>query len=205
MKDPDIADVFSSFFLDKVENLSSLRNYVSGDLHISESDEFELYSESEIGMAIDKLKRSKAQGFDEIPGNVIKDLKLELTRPLCWLFNSISESMHIPKSWKISRVVPILKKGNPKEVFNYRPMSNVSSLSKIFERCVLNKLTQTVGIERLFGTHQHRFSASRSTTTAALTLQDNISGKLDSNKVVLMYSADLSAAFDMLMRWLEIC
>ena len=128
---------------------------------------------------------------------MIKDIGLLLLKPLCWLFNSISEHKRIPKAWKISKVIPVFKKGDPKLVSNYRPVSNISSLCKVFERCVLNKLLD-LGPSELFGPHQHGFFPNWSATTAGLTIQDYISQGLDDNKVVMMYSADLSAAFDML-------
>ena len=149
-------------------------------------------------MGIMQLKRSKAQGFDEIPGCVIKDLGDLLILPFCWLFNSISVHRDIPKAWKISKFIPVLKKGNPKLVSNYRPVSNISSVCKVFEPCVLNRLLSEIGPDRLFGSHQHGFYPSRSTMTACLSVQDFISQCLDNNKTVLLYSADLSAAFDML-------
>ena len=196
--EPDVlAESFSNFFSNKIENLSNQSNYNPEQVSFQESDEFLLYSREEIGRAIDGLKRSRAQGFDEIPGVVLKDLRDLLLDPLCWLFNSISEYMDVPKPWKISRVVPILKKGNPKIISNYRPVSNVSSLSKVLERCVLFKLLN-LGPENLFGEHQHGFTPHRSTNSATLTLQEYVSSQLDVGKTVLMYSADLSAAFDML-------
>ncbi len=194
----EVAERFANFFSNKVRDMSDRCSYLEENVLIPESREFHRYTELEVGMAIDGLKRSKAQGFDEIPGQVIKDLKSDLLMPLCWLFNAISEWKEIPKPWKISKIIPVLKKGSPKIMSNYRPVSNVSSLCKVFERCVLFKLRATVDNERLFGGHQHGFSPRKSTTTAALTLQDFISTRLDSNKIVLMYSADLSAAFDML-------
>ncbi len=192
-----LAESFSNFFSEKIERLSAQSNYTPEHVAGRVSDEFLTYTREEIGLAIDGLKRSRAQGFDEIPGLVLKDLKDLLLEPLSWLFNSISEYMDVPKPWKISRVVPILKKGNPKIISNYRPVSNVSSLSKVLERCILFKLMHT-GPEKLFGEHQHGFTPHRSTNTAALTLQEYVSSQLDVGKTVLMYSADLSAAFDML-------
>ncbi len=198
MDDEQLADSFADFFADKIDKLSTRCTYQERDVSLPFSNVFLRYSQEEIETAIDCLKRSRAQGFDEIPGLVIKDLKKVLALPLCWLFNSISEYKDIPKAWKMSRVTPIFKKGNPKDIANYRPVSNVSSLSKVFERTMLIKMMQFSELETLFGNHQHGFIPNRSVITAALTLQDYISTKLDENKIVLLYSADLSAAFDML-------
>ncbi len=195
--DGNIAEEFSKFFSDKVNNLARECNYEPEQADLQPSDQFVGYTLEDVEIAINHLKRSKAQGFDEVPGLVIKDLGDLLWEPLCWLFNSISENKNIPKAWKISKVIPVFKKGNSKSVNNYRPVSNVSSVCKVFERCLLNKLL-TLGPSVLFGSHQHGFFPNRSTTTAMMTLQDFVSQSLDDNHSVLLYSADLSAAFDML-------
>lgn len=97
----ELAELFVNFFGKKVSELSQNSNYIPPAVSIPDSSEFFLYSETDVALAIDFLKRSKAQGFDEIPGMVIKDLKVVLIRPLVWLFNSISECCDIPKPWKI--------------------------------------------------------------------------------------------------------
>ncbi len=196
-KDCLISEAFAEFFESKINLLDSTCNYNPEVVSIPDSDIFEAYTETETISSIARLKNSRAQGFDEVPGCVIKDLGNLLVSPLCWLFNSISEHKDIPKAWKISKVIPVFKKGNPKRVENYRPVSNVSSLCKVFERCVLNKLLN-LGPSNIFGPHQHGFFPNRSTTTAALTIQDYVSRGLDENRIILLYSADLSAAFDML-------
>lgn len=197
LDDSQTAEAFSCFFNDKVSKLANSSRYTPPQYEIPESNEFIAYSEIDVLNAINRLKRSKAQGFDEIPGLVIKDIGKLLLKPLCWLFNSISEHCQIPKAWKTSRVLPVFKKGDSKLVSNYRPISNISSVCKVFERCILNKLLE-VGPSELFGPHQHGFFPNRSTITACLTVQDYVSQGLDNNRSVLMYSADLSAAFDML-------
>ena len=195
--DKILAEAFACFFESKIVKLNNSCNYTPPEINIPVTNEFIAYSHLDVRLGLNHLKRSKAQGFDEVPGSVLKDLGESLVKPLCWLFNSISEFKNIPKSWKISKVVPVFKKGSHKLVENYRPVSNVSSICKVFERCLLNKLLES-GSSELFGSHQHGFFPGRSTNTASLTIQDYICRNLDDNKIVLLYSADLSAAFDML-------
>jgi len=137
------------------------------------------------------------KSLDEIPGIIVKDLSRVLLKPLCWLFNNIMISGVVPKAWKVSKITPIHKKGPKNEVSNFRPVSNISSLSKVIERAIINKLKMKPDDE-LFGTHQHAFRKGSSTTTAGLVFQDFIANELDQNKIVFVYSADLTAAFDVL-------
>jgi len=69
-------------------------------------------------------------------------------------------------------------------------------MDKLFERIVLNELNRRyLGLE---GAHQHGFRAGHSTTTAILELQNEISNVVDKRESCVLYSVDLSAAFDLL-------
>jgi len=74
-------------------------------------------------------------------------------------------------------------------------ISNLCSLEKVFEKLILKEIENS-GVSD--GNHQHGYKANHSTTTAMLTLQDFISENVDQGKSVMVYSLDLSAAFDML-------
>jgi hypothetical protein len=75
-------------------------------------------------------------------------------------------------------------------------ISNLVSVSKLFEKIILAKLDyQYPGIE---GKHQHGFRSNRGTHTALLELQSLIASVLDSNRSATTYSVDMSAAFDLL-------
>jgi len=87
------------------------------------------------------------------------------------------------------------KKGDPTDVSNYRPISNLSSISKIFERVILNKLN--ILYPEIDSVSQHGFRSHHSTTTAALEVQHYLSKSLDSGYHTAIYSVDLSAAFDL--------
>ena len=92
------------------------------------------------------------------------------------------------------------QKGVKKDPKNYRPISNLPSLSKVFERCVLDyikDLEERSGI-KLSGEHQHGFQKGRSTTTVGLTIQEVIANATQAGKWAIVYSLDLTAAFDLL-------
>ena len=81
---------------------------------------------------------------------------------------------------------------------NYRPISNLSSASKIFKKLILMRLTQieTKNNCSLTGKAQHGFKKSHSTFILSSTIQLVLTHALDENNYDLMTSFDLSAAFD---------
>jgi hypothetical protein len=202
-----IADMFISFFVGKTEALELLCPVRSKEVSFSEVPHDIIFSTDDISKALLDIKHSKAQGLDEIPSCVLRDLTGVISLHLSWLFNTIMYTGTVPKSWKISKIIPVFKKGSPTKISNYRPISNTSSLSKVFERALLNKMDSMFKTELLNGTHQHGFLPGSSTVTASLTIQDYLSGELDKGNIVLMYSADLSAAFDMVRKdiFVDIC
>lgn len=86
--------------------------------------------------------------------------------------------------------------GNRLESKNYRPIANLCSFSKIYEKLVLDRLENKTS--NLIGLSQHGFRANHSTESAMLEIQSIISNSIDSGLSVAAYSIDLSAAFDML-------
>jgi len=109
-------------------------------------------------------------------------------------FNSCC-SKGIPERWKMAVVIPLHKNGDKKKVTQYRPVSNLDAIGKIFERIILKKIDELGEID---GGFQHGFKAHRSTTTAMIEVQDFVATNLDAGNIVGTYSIDLSAAFDVL-------
>lgn len=85
-----------------------------------------------------KLKRKPCAGYDKIPMLVIKDSKYIIQGALQRIFNTINEQKCFPGVWKIAKIKPLHKKGKKEDITNYRPISNLNSISKIYELCMLN-------------------------------------------------------------------
>ena len=115
------------------------------------------------------------------------------------MFNLIYINKKIPDQWLISKTIPIFKnKGDKKDIENYRPISNLCTSSKIFEKLILKRIleiqeSQSVDIT---GENQHGFKKRRSTATLSLSIQSMIASVLEDDCDALMASLDLSAAFD---------
>ena len=155
-------------------------------------------SRTEILDVIASIKTKNCEGFDRIPQRVLVDGADVLIHPLTVLFSKIYTQKKLPEQWLISKIIPIHKKGPKNEIKNYRPIANLCSTSKIFERLILKRI-QSIELESkidLTGNQQHGFKKNKSTTTLALQLQSLIARALDDDNYVLMASLDLSAAFD---------
>jgi len=185
-----LSEEFAKFFQLKVENLSN--NHPLTDYKIGHSPL--QITENEIQKASKLLKSKLCQGDDGIPMKIIKDLSHVNPGLFVDLFNSCCTS-GIPTSWKIAMVRPLHKSGSTEAVTNYRPISNLNSISKLFEKIILARIE---ALGELDGSFQHGFKKNRSTTTAMLELQDYVATELDKNRIVGTYSIDLSAAFDLL-------
>ena len=97
------------------------------------------------------LDLSKASGPNCIPVVVLKNCELELFYILAELFNKCLKESCFPDSWKISLVIPIFKNvGERSTAKNYRPVSLLSVVSKVFEKLVNNRTVDHLEKRGLF-------------------------------------------------------
>ena len=102
----------------------------------------------------------------------------------------------MPDQTKIARVTPIFKSDDPSALNNYRPISVLSSLSKIFERVIYNRTVNFLNKHKIICDRQFGFRQGYSTYMAALSISDFISKGFDNNEFTLGIFLDLSKAFD---------
>ena len=103
-----------------------------------------------------------------------------------------------PDSLKISKVKPLFKAGDPVLIFNYRPISLLPSLSKIFEHIIFRQLFDYMTDNNLFAIEQYGFRSGHSTELAALHLIDYLTKQMDVGEIPINIYIDLSKAFDTL-------
>ena len=99
---------------------------------------------------------------------------------------------------KTAIIVPRLKKANlsPSELSNYRPVSKLSILSKLFERLVVKRLLKHLDNDNLLPANQSAYWRFHSTDTALLRLVSDIVTKSETGKITLLPLLDMGAAFD---------
>ena len=112
--------------------------------------------------------------------------------PLAKLFELIYKEKKIPEQWRLSKIIPVHKKGNKQDIENYRPVANLCSASKVFERLILNRINQLEeeGKIDLTGKSQHGFKKNRGTTSASLLLQSLMSRSLDDDELASLKSSN---------------
>lgn len=174
LTDSEMAETFAEFFEIKVTRLApNAGPYISNALL---SDGEKIILKEDLLDSIKKLSPKQCAGHDQIPSKAVKAVAPHIVEQLLVFFNNIC--VHgIPDDWRLAVVRPLHKSGSKKDCTNYRPISNLCSLAKLYERCLLRKLDQIDG--DTVGENQHGFRTSRSTTMAALSIQSIVADSLD--------------------------
>ena len=197
----DVCESFVKFFEGKVNSIVSNvnidPNIHNGGRKIFANDSMFMTRE-DIITSVKSLKTKNCEGYDRIPQRVLIDGLGVLVEPLTKFFEKVYRDFAIPGQWLISKIIPVHKKGSKGEIVNYRPVANLCSASKIFEKMILNRIRRLEALNgvELGGKQQHGFTKNKSTLTAGLLLQSLIARALDDDKFVALASIDLSAAFD---------
>ena len=166
----DIANELNSFYASVGRNLSNSfdsDNHYTASSSIVNSFYFKLTTESEIFEIIEALK-DKPCHISTYPVKVLKKLNPVISPVLCKIINRSLLTGHFPSLLKTARVVPIYKGGNLNEMSNYRPISVLPVLSKVFERAVFNRLSQYLEKFKLLSENHYGFRAGKSTSDAIM-------------------------------------
>ena len=124
---------------------------------------------------ITNLDSSKASGPDCIPVVVLKNCEPKLSHILAKLFNKCLKGSCFPDCWKVSSVVPVFKNvGKWSTAKNYRPVSLLSVVSKVFEKLVNNRIVDHLEKRGPFSDFQYGFRSSRSTADLLTVVSDRI-------------------------------
>ena len=148
---------------------------------------------------IDIIKSFDSKASPDIDGislKLVKFIAYEISRPISHIFNLSLEKGIFPENLKASRTVPIFKCGDPKSCDNYRPISLVSTLSKILEKMVHINLINHLELNKLLYEHQYGFLRGRSTEQNLLHVVNYISNSLNSGNFCIGVFLDLKKAFD---------
>ena len=139
------------------------------------------------------LNSSKACQNSDIPTKVIESNSDIFTDALYSEFNRSLENSVFPPSMKLANVPPVHKKGNRLEKDNYRPVSILPNLSKVFERCIYNQIAQF--FDKILSKHRCGFRKSHSVQHSLIDLLEKWKESADQGHA---FGALLSKAFDCL-------
>ena len=154
---------------------------------------FEL-SETLVASHLKEIDSSKATGPDGIHPVLLKEMNRELSHSFYAIFKTIQQTCVYPKIWKRATIVPVHKKNSKIEVTNYRPVSLLSCVSKVFERCIYTTLYKF--LRPKFSNSQHGFRKRRSCVTQLLQYLDLVFKGIDNGSKVEVVYTDFEKAFD---------
>ena len=147
---------------------------------------------------INDLKNKSTTSGDGISSSLLKALKPIIVQPISTIFNQSLATSSFPDSLKIARVKALFKKGDRTDPGNYRPISILPSISKIFEKLLLKQLYTYFTENSLLFNHQYGFRKAHSTEHAVLELIDRVVNDMDKGANPFSIFIDLSKAFDCL-------
>ena len=196
------ADDLCTFFTDKVERIRSTTSNAPPPTFRpapigAAFTEFASLTSADVAAGIARLP-DKSSAADPLPVSTLKDVADLLTPFLTHLFNCSLADGHFPASFKDSFVTPVLKKSGLDEASpsSYRPISNLSVISKLLERLVARQLVTYLNSACLLPTTQSGFRRGHSTETAITRVLSDLLDAVDRDDTAILVLLDLSAAFD---------
>lgn len=154
-------------------------------------------STGELNQIIKELKSDAATGMDGIDTRTLKTLSKDLAEAILPMINECLVSGHYPITFKKTLIIPVYKGvGDKRDPNNYRPISIISNLAKIFEKLLYKRIMEFLTKEKFFAPSQFGFLPGSNTTAAVLHAINKIKNGLDSGKHVSALFLDISKAFD---------
>ena len=203
-----LAESFANFFSEKISNIRIKLKSTMTDQTISPHypsppeapSNFSCFTpatEEEVSKLLQSFP-NKQCSLDPIPTSLLKQCSSLLLPTITKIINLSLLTGTFPSSFKNSLVTPLLKKPNlnREDLNNYRPISNLSVLSKLTEKIVLSRLTDHLSKNSLYNTHQSAYTKHHSTETVLAYIYDKLLTAIGFQQVTGLCLLDLSAAFD---------
>ena len=198
-----IANGFNSYFSSIAEKLQ--QNLPFGDDNfmkylntpLDHNFFFKSVDSNEIIFIIDSLDNKKASGPHSIPTEILKLIKANICYPLKEIINMSFATGVYPDQLKLAKVIPIFKnKGDQLLFLNYRPISLLSNINKIFEKLAYSRLYSFLNLYNCIYELQFGFRAKHSNIHALINLTEMIREALDNSNFACGIFIDLQKAFD---------
>ena len=200
-----VASVFNRYFTtvvsDLVKHFPTSSNSFSSDYINRVSSSCFLYptNVTEILFVLMKMKK-KGNCLYDIPPKYLLVIKDKILPFLEYFYNRCIIDGVYPSILKVARVVPIHKSGDKQSVDNFRPISNLSSLNKIFETLTFHRLSTFIKKNNLISENQFGFVKDSSTTLAIFTLLNDFMKAFKFKTYICALFLDLRKAFDVVDR-----
>lgn len=150
----------------------------------------------EISKIINNFDPNTSSGIDGISTKSIICIKDLIASKLATCINKCLEHATFPDSLKIAKVTPIYKSGSKLDPSNYRPISVLPVISKVFERILYDRLDKFLNSNKFFSKKQYGFRPKSNTLSATIDLVTKIKNKIDQKQIAVGVFIDLKKAFD---------
>ena len=145
---------------------------------------------------IRNMKVNKGVGPNSIPTKILKDCKLQFSKPLSDMINTCFTTGIFLSALKVANIIPIHKKGDKLNCNNYRPISLFSNISKSFEKMMHIRLTSFLKKNKVLSSFQFGFRNKHSTNHVLISLTEMIRSTLDNDQFACGVFIDLQKGFD---------
>jgi hypothetical protein len=199
-----IANKFNTFFTNIGSTLSNQISVSNNNFKHYLTKEhkniftFRNVNEDTVSQIIDKISPKASFGFDGLSSKLIKTVKNALIKPITLIINQMLNTGIFPDKLKIAKIMPIHKKDDETLFTNYRPISLLPAISKIFEKVIFKQIYKFFQDKKLFFNAQYGFRFEHCTEFAALDLVDKVMLEMDKMNTPINIFLDLSKAFDTL-------
>lgn len=150
-----------------------------------------------VSTVIQLLKPRKSAGPDKIKNFMLKQLPIEGIQFLTYIFNSCIKFQYFPAIWKVARVVPIPKPSKPNnKIENYRPISLLSCVSKVFEKILNSQIWNVIEEKEILPNEQFGFRPRHSTTHQVKRVCNFVQNSFACKKSTALVLLDIEKAFD---------
>ena len=138
---------------------------------------------------IKSLRSDCSCGLDNISCKIVKLIADEIASPLTHIINSCIARDYFPKSWKMARISPIQKVDNPRDNSDFRPISILPVMSKIYKKLVLRQMATYLSNNEILEPNISAYRKGHSTTTAMLAMRDDITAAMNKGEITIAVMA----------------
>ena len=127
---------------------------------------------------------------------MVKFVAENIASPLTYIINECIRLSVFPTEWECARISVIPKIDNPTTGDDYRPISILPILSKVFKRLIMKQLCNFIEINNAYSSTQAGYRRNHSTNRILIKMRDDILNAMNKGEVTLSILADFSKAFD---------
>ena len=179
-----------SVYSDHVNLENYLKNPSHNSVFLTPTSPFEVQD------TISSFKKNKSLGHNSIPSNILSLISDEVSTLISKLINLSFETNKFPTAMKLAKIIPVHKKRSQTNTDNYRPISLLSNINKVFEKMMYDRVYKFLSGQNSFFDKQFGFRNKHSTSHTLISLTEYVRKALDNKKLACGIFIDLKKTFD---------